>query len=186
MLSEIQQKKINHLFNVLDANKNGTLQLDDFVQVSEDILQQLSIDRHSRSGQLILIRANRLFVQLLIDTQQPELSISLWDWMKFFDKEISSSPGETRALDSYIFRTTFHLFSLFDLNNDNQISVEEYSNMWSIYKIPKESCEESFDLLDKNGDLLISADEMVSGLNDFFNSSDPNAPGNLIFGKWDY
>ena len=82
--------------------------------------------------------------------------------------------------------TNFLDFALFDLNNDNQISVDEYSNMWSIYKIPKESCEESFNLLDKNGDLLISADEMVSGLNDCFNSSDPNAPGNLIFGKWDY
>ena len=182
MLSEIQQKKINHLFNVLDINKNGSLQLDDFVQVSEDIIEHLNVDRNSRAGQLILIRANRLFVQLLIDTGQPELSISLWDWMKFFEKEVSAE--KSGSLDSYIFRTTFHLFALFDLNDDNQISMEEYSNMWSIYRIPKESCDKSFRLLDHNNDLVISAEEMISGLNDFFTSSDPGAPGNFIFGEW--
>jgi len=184
MLSEVQQKKINHFFNVLDVNKNGSLQLDDFVHVSEEIIEQLSIDRQSRGGQLILIKANRLFVQFLIDTHQPELSISLYDWMKFFEREISN-PRESGVLYSYIFRTTFHLFSLFDLNRDNHISLDEYANMWSIYKIPLGHLETSFNQLDQNNDSLISAQEMVSGLNDFFNSADRNACGNLIFGPWE-
>ena len=103
--------------------------------------------------------------------------------MKFFEKEISSK--KKGSLDGYINRTTYHIFSLFDINDDSQISLEEYSNMWSIYKIPPEECAASFNLLDENGDLVISSKEMVSGLNDFFTSSDPNAPGNLIFGKWE-
>ncbi len=183
MLSEVQQKKINHFFNILDTNKNGSLQLDDFVQVSEEIISQLNIDRQSRGGQLILIKANRLFVQLLIDTQQPDMSITLWDWMKFFEKEIEN-PREQGPLYGYIFRTTFHLFALFDLNRDNHISIEEYANMLSIYNIDQKNCEKGFAALDKNKDNLISSEEMVNGLNDFFNSKEAEAPGNWIFGDW--
>ena len=111
------------------------------------------------------------------------MSISLWDWMKFFEREINE-PRENGPLYSYIFRTTFHIFSLFDLNGDNHISIDEYANMWSVYGISPDNCQRSFDLLDQNHDSLISAEEMVEGLNDFFNSSDPFAPGNLMFGEW--
>ena len=183
MLSEIQQKKINHLFQILDTNKNGSLQLDDFTHVSEKIIKCLKIEIGSRKGKLIETKANRLFIQLLIDTHQSELSISLRDWMKFFEKEILSE--KQGSLDGYIHRTTFHIFSLFDLNADNKISMEEYANMWSIYGIPKGECTEIFNLLDENGDSVISSQEIINGLNDFFISSDPNAPGNFIFGHWE-
>lgn len=183
MLTEIQRKKISHLFDVLDINKNGSLQLDDFVSVSEEIIGQLGIDEQSRRAKLLRLKANRLFIQFVIDTDQTDMSISLVDWMRFFDNALVD-PKENGPLRSYIFRTTFHLFSLFDLNNDKHISIEEYSNMLSVYKISPEHCERSFKQLDENDDLVISSDELVNGLNDYFTSSDPDAPGNMIFGDW--
>lgn len=183
MLSELQQKKIEHLFNVLDANKNGELQLDDFVNVAEEIIQQLGLEKSSRPAKLILIKANRLFVQFLIDTNQPDMHIGIWDWMKFFEKEFKR-PGKAGLLHHFVHRTTYHLFSLFDLNRDKHISLEEYANMWSVYKIPQDQCEASFKQLDTNKDELISADEMVAGLDNFFNSTKLDAPGNLVFGDW--
>lgn len=183
MFSELQKQKVMHLFNVLDVNKNGRLQLDDFVHVAEEIIHQLDLDPESRAAKLITIKANRLFVQFLIDTENPDLSIDLWDWLKFFERELSR-PEKSGLLHHFIHRTNYHVFALFDLNNDRYISPDEYKNMWSIYNINGMDSRESFDGLDKNGDSFISVDELIHGLEEFFYSQKTSAPGNKIFGKW--
>lgn len=184
MFSELQKQKVMHLFNVLDVNRNGRLQLDDFVLVAEEIIRQLNLDPNSRAAKLILIKANRLFVQFLIDTDNPDMSIDLWDWMKFFERELNK-PQKSGLLHHFIHRTNYHVFSLFDLNNDRFISPKEYQNMWSVYRINGMDSRESFDGLDQNGDSLISVDELISGLEEFFYSQRLSDPGNKIFGKWD-
>ena len=114
MFSEVQKKKVNHFFNVLDANSNGVLQVDDFVHVANAIVKKLDLEPGSRTARVILIQANRLFVQFLIDTDQPDLSVTLWDWMKFFEREVDKENG---LLHHFIHRTTYHIFSLFDLKS---------------------------------------------------------------------
>lgn len=181
MFSEIQKKKVAHFFNVLDVNKNGKLQVDDFVKVAKEIINQLELDPNSRTAKLILIKANRLFVQFLIDTDQAEMQVDLWDWMKFFENQLSNESG---TLHNFIHRTTFHIFALFDHNKDRFISQEEYANMWSVYGLNGVDCNESFEELDTNNDSLISSSEMIEGLRLYFHSNDANALGNKMFGRW--
>ena len=132
---------------------------------------------------MVLIRANRLFVQFLINIDSPDLSIDLWGWMKFFERELDK-PEKSGLLYHFIHRTNYHVFALFDLNNDRHISPEEYQYMWSIYNINGMECLDSFNGLDKNNDRLISVDELASGLDEFFFSQKSTSPGNNIFGKW--
>ncbi|SNS95282.1 EF-hand domain pair [Ekhidna lutea] len=182
VFSETQKRKVHHLFNVLDIDRNGQLQPNDFVNVGKKIVAQLGLRERSRSGKLILLKSHRLFVQLLTDLHNPELSLTLWDWVAFFRDQIESD--EPGILDHYIHRTSRHIFDLFDMNKDKLISQEEYANMLTIYNIPHKMAIQGFEELDSNSDNYISCDEMVQGLNNFFRSSDVNAKGNLIFGDW--
>lgn len=183
MLSEIQKRKIHHFFNVLDIDKNGYLQPEDFVNVGRRIIDKVELGHESRAAKLILIKSHRLFVQLLTDANNPELSLTLWDWIEFFKDQLFEG-GNNGVLEYYIHRTSRHIFDLFDMNRDHFISREEYLDMLAIYNIPQDKTERSFDELDANNDNLISSDEMVNGLRNFFKSNDENAPGNLIFGEW--
>lgn len=183
MLSEIQKRKIHHFFNVLDIDHNGYLQPVDFVNVGKRIVEKVGIAPESRGSKLILIKSHRLFVQLLTDADNPELSLTLWDWIEFFKDQLFEG-GNNGILEYYIHRTSRHIFDLFDINRDNLISTEEYANMLTIYQIPQEHAKQSFEELDANGDGFISADEMVNGLRNFFKSNDVNAPGSLLFGDW--
>ncbi len=183
MLSEIQKRKIHHFFDVLDIDRNGYLQPEDFVNVGKRIIEKTGIDSDSRGAKLILIKSHRLFVQLLTDANNPELSLTLYDWIEFFREQLFEG-GNQGVLEYYIHRTSRHIFDLFDMNRDNFISKEEYAHMLTIYNIPQEHAEQSFAELDSNHDQLISADEMVNGLRNFFKSNDLNAPGSLIFGEW--
>ncbi|WP_421763482.1 EF-hand domain-containing protein [Ekhidna sp.] len=183
VFSETQKRKVHHLFNVLDIDRNGQLQPNDFVNVGKKIVTQLKLSEDSRSARLILLKSHRLFVQLLTDLDNPELSLTLWDWVAFFRDQIESD--QEGILDHYIQRTSRHIFDLFDMNKDKLISREEYANMLTIYNIPQDAAIQGFEELDENQDNFISADEMVVGLGNFFRSSDENAKGNLIFGRWD-
>lgn len=185
MLTEIQQSKVAHLFNVLDSNKNGELQLVDFVDVCQEIIKNLGWSQEARESQVLLKKTTRLFIQLLMDVDQPEMTISFHDWFRFFEKEVQKEDGRG-LLAYYIYRINHHLFNLFDLNNDNYIDFGEYTNMLSVYKISLTDCQRSFDLLDRNHDSLISREELIQGLDDFFRSPKEDAPGNWIFGNWEH
>ncbi|MFK7952111.1 MAG: EF-hand domain-containing protein [Ekhidna sp.] len=182
VLSEIQKRKIHHLFNVLDIDGNGFLQPDDFVHVGKSIIELLSLDENSRAAKLILLKSHRLFVQLLTDLHNPDLSLTLWDWIEFFRDQIENSDRGT--LEHYILRTSRHIFDLFDINGDKKISRAEYTEMLTIYDLSHETVIKGFEDLDENRDDVVSAEEMIAGLRNFFLSSDPDAKGNLIFGDW--
>jgi len=182
VFSETQKRKVHHLFNVLDIDRNGQLQPGDFVNVGKKIVRQLGLGEKSRSARLILLKSHRLFVQLLTDLHNPELALTLWDWIAFFRDQIESE--DEGILDHYIQRTSRHIFDLFDMNKDKLISRDEYANMLTIYNISHKVAIQGFEELDTNKDHFISADEMVEGLNNFFKSGDPEAKGNLIFGAW--
>jgi len=182
IFTETHKRKVHHLFNVLDIDRNGQLQPDDFVNVGRKIITKLELDPASRSARLILLKAHRLFVQLLTDIDNPELNLTLWDWVEFFRKQIESSKG--RILSHYIHRTSRHIFDLFDMNRDKMISMEEYTNMLTIYNIPQNTAKMGFEELDTNNDNFISDEEMIEGLKNFFTSGDSKASGNMIFGQW--
>ena len=148
IFSEIHKRKVHHLFNVLDIDRNGKLQLDDFLNVGRKIVAQSNVDEHSRSARVILLKAHRLFVQLLIDLENPDMELTLWDWVEFFRNQIESP--NARILDYYIYRTSRYIFDLFDLNNDKLISREEYSNLLTVYNIPQNTAKAGFE------DLFIS------------------------------
>jgi len=182
IFTDVQKRKVHHLFNVLDIDRNGKLQPDDFINVGRKIIAQLELDKDSRSARLILLKAHRLFVQLLIDLENPEMELTLWDWVEFFRNQIELS--NSRILDYYIYRTSRYIFDLFDINKDKMISRKEYSNMLTVYNIPQNTADVGFEELDTNKDDFISSEEMVTGLKNFFKSSDIKAPGNMIFGDW--
>ena len=182
IFSEIQKRKVHHLFNVLDIDRNGKLQPDDFINVGRKIIVQLNLDKESRSARLILLKAHRLFVQLLIDLENPDMELTLWDWVEFFRNQIESS--NSRTLDYYIYRTSRYIFDLFDVNKDKLISREEYAHMLTVYNIPQNTAKIGFEEMDTDKDNFISSDEMISGLKNIFKSSEPDANGNMIFGDW--
>ncbi|MEM7297543.1 MAG: EF-hand domain-containing protein [Bacteroidota bacterium] len=182
IFTETHKRKVHHLFNVLDIDRNGQLQPDDFVNVGRKIIAQLELSKDSRIARVILLKSHRLFVQLLTDLDNPEMNLTLWDWVEFFRNQIDSSNG--KILKHYIHRTSRHIFDLFDMNRDKMISREEYANMLTIYNIPQNTAEQGFEELDSNGDGFISSDEMVEGLKNFFTSGDINAKGNMFFGEW--
>lgn len=181
-MTEFQKIKIEYLFSVLDSNGNQILQPDDFTGVAENLSDILGYEKDSKLRLELKLRSYRLFVQILADIGKEEINITLDEWRKFFSFIGSVRP---QFIKRYVTRVVNYFFSLFDENGDSLINRQEYGNMFKAYGIDQEYLEVAFNKLDENSDDYINKDELINGFYDFFLSSDPESPGNWIFGNWE-
>ncbi len=185
MLKPAQEKKLTHYFNILDHNKNGELQEDDFVGIGEDICINLNVSPNSEEYSSIVNRSRGLYFRLLKDIgKKAGESIILNDWLTWFDREIITAKN-VELLKTYILMTVKYVFDLYDQNDDGLLTIEEYADMFTIYGIDIKFSAKSFTRLDRNHDEVISKDELLNAVKEFFVSSDPEAGGNWIFGNWE-
>ncbi len=185
MLSEFQRKKLHYFFELLDLNRNGLLQLNDFSDMAEQVRLRLELEEGSRAHKTIADKATRLFHQLLTDiSPQESQAITQEEWITYFDKRLGGRYAD-EALTVYkelIFR---YIFDFFDHNHDGFITKNEYNIIFEIFGLDKNYLEESFGRLDKNDDQKISRYEILAALEDFLSSDDESAAGNWIFGYWE-
>lgn len=181
MIKAVQKRKITHLFNILDANNNGILQTDDFTIVANRISNLLNYSQDSTLRLGVQVRSIRLFMQLLTDLEKEHASISYSEWIKLFDKLYENE----RQIKDYIQRAATYIFMLFDQDNDQVVSEEEFLDMFKVYNISEEYVRIAFRKLDINHDGVLQREEILEAFDDFFLSEDPLAKGNWIFGQWE-
>ncbi|MFT7028662.1 MAG: Ca2+-binding EF-hand superfamily protein [Marinoscillum sp.] len=174
---DIRSKKLLFFFDILDTNKNGVIQSDDFIMVADKIGEALQSQREA----LITMRfkATRFYVQLVQDMGKQGVNIDRSEWLNFFLRI-----EETGYANKYVMHTSAYIFMLFDQNNDKMISRKEYANMFQIYNIDQHYIDQAFDKLDTNKDGTISLRELINAFREFLLSEDSDSPGNWIFGDW--
>lgn len=177
-MTDLQQQKISHFFNVLDHNGNGILDADDFEEVGDHISDIIGHEGWSTGRLELKLKAHRLFVKILRDIDKKEAKVTLDEWLRFFEQTALSKPND------YINQASTYLFSLFDQDVDGYLDEAEYLDMFKAYGLYTSLAKKAFDLLDLNGDGRISGAELVKAFEDFFLSDDEEAAGNWIFGDW--
>lgn len=180
-MTEFHQSKLEYFFDILDENANNVLQPNDFIAVANKLSDKLNYGEKSRVRHKLTLQASKLFVQILTDLEKEDENLSRKEWLSFFQFYGFENPTYIKA---YIERIVNYIFSLFDRNFDKYINREEFTEMFRTYDLDREFETIAFDRLDQNKDDFISKEELVAGFCDFFLSSNPEAPGNWIFGNW--
>ena len=177
-MTEIQETKVLHFFNVLDHDGNGILEQDDFELVSDSICDIRNLPQNSTERLNLGIKAHSIFVQVLKDLEKDTAVIRREEWLKFFERQILSRS------EDYISNVSRYLFSIFDQDDDGYIDEQEYLDMFKAYGLYTAQAKKAFDSLDLNGDGKISNEELTKALEEFFFAKDDKAPGIWIFGDW--
>ena len=185
MFSDFQKRKIAYFFKLLDLNRNGLLQFNDFSDMAELVRLKLGFEEGSKNHKKIADKSTRLFHHLLEDiTPAKQQSISEEEWVAFFDTKLTGSDAED-VLEEYQELIFQYVFDFFDHNHDGFITKDEYQMFFEIFGADQQYFEKSFSLLDKNGDGKISRYEMLASIEEFLISDDSEASGNWTFGNWD-
>jgi Ca2+-binding EF-hand superfamily protein len=76
------------------------------------------------------------------------------------------------------------IFDTFDLDGDQRVSLEEWREFFRCYSIDPAEADKCFHRYDLNGDGHVSRPELADLVRQFYLSSDPDAPGNYLFGTY--
>ncbi len=183
MLSELQHDKIAHYFRVvLDQDRNGILQEQDFRAISESLCILWRFKPDTDDYERVIAEGRRNWELFREHFEKMGGEATEFQFLKFYETMLG--PGGEELYEKFVTRTVGTIFDSFDLNGDGVISINEYSDMFMCYHIPIRYSAKAFVKLDRNGDDHITKQELMEAVDEFFKSSDPKSPGNWLFGFW--
>ncbi len=181
MLSEFQHKKGAHFFGLFDADKDGLLERDDFVQV----VQRMGKLRGWNEGVAGYdeLHGRWMFVwdgmTKVLDADGDE-RVTPEEFLNAYEMLLASEDGY-----SFVMNAIGNMnFDVLDADGDDRITLEEWRAFYQAHNIDPTQADEIFARLDTNGNGSLARDETLKHLRDFFYSDDPNVAGNYFFGKF--
>ncbi|MEI6427127.1 MAG: EF-hand domain-containing protein [Pseudanabaena sp. ELA607] len=195
MLSDLQKRKLTKLFTMYDACNFGVLKLSDFESLAHRLAELrdwkpgTSNYEHITSQFLMLWNRMRGDIKIkssgtvahqgmyeVIDSQTRH-EINLDEWFNYYDLTLSDESNRDKILSLIT-----SLFSVIDTDDSGNLDKKEWTNFFRVYNIPVVYAEETFAKIDRDGDGVLSMDEILETVQDFYYSSDSNAAGNYMFG----
>lgn len=179
---EILEQKWSYLFYLLDINKDGVLEEDDFMIVLDRLISNGDRRLGNNESRFLRSQVTRMFDTLYLECHlRGEKKIELSDWVKMLARNHKSR--NSKFLRSFMYASLRYIFDYFDRNKDGVIDFQEFKNLFSVYGIDEGQVYLSFRRVDTNGDGLLSRSELKKALNTFFFKNEPSDL-NYLFGEF--
>lgn len=165
-----RQQKSMHLFELLDQDNNGILELQDFQRAAQDLAKLRGWRPETAEYEVLqtsFIGFGTMLQKLADRDNNQQIDRDEW----------------AQCLEEYVDYDFGNLFlQVMDTNQDGQVAVEELRSFYQAYGIQIEELDEAFHTLDLNRDGHLSEEEFTKIFAQFLYSDDVQAPGNWIFG----
>ncbi len=165
-----RQAKLKHLFEVLDYDHSGTINLQDFRLAG----RQLAMLKGWTKGGKESVLLENMFLEVgsvlqdLADYDN-DGRINQSEWLRLFERKINHD-------------FTGHFLKLIDINQDQQVSMEELRLFYEAYGIDIENIEWIFQTLDSGQDGYLSHSKFRENFEQFIYSDDIQVSGTWLFG----
>ncbi|MEB3210054.1 MAG: EF-hand domain-containing protein [Leptolyngbyaceae bacterium] len=183
MVSDIQKRKLLKLFAMYDGANSGTLNINDF----ESLAQRLAEVRGWKHGSQeylsienkYLFRWNRMKSEIKgkLHHKVVDNKVTVDEWIEFHEvvSQDKTYREQIKALSEAVFNAV-------DVDESGFLDKEEWKTVFRVYNIPVVYVDESFAVIDRDGNGKLSKDELTSMLEDFYFNDSPDAPANHMFG----
>lgn len=187
LLTELQQRKILHKFELLDLDDNGLIEYADFQRVVEGLAAAREWNREDPRYQRLLTTNQNLWMALQKHCDaDDDGSITPQEWLDYHGQALHSSremdrviPGFANTLDAF----TAFIHDLLDADGDGVVTEEDYLELSRAQGLDDVDALRIFDAIDEDRDGNLTLDEVSKLVRQFYLSDDPEAPGNEFFGS---
>ena len=182
MISDLQERKLKRIYEILDFNNNGVIEEGDFISIAENLCILWDLKEGSDEYENMMNRFAEGWKRFNYYVNNEDERVD-WEYLLKLANEFLVEENAER-FSAYVEEFAGEIFDNFDTNNDGNISVDEYIDLFVAYRIEVRYSAKAFRKLDRNHDNMISRDELMKAVNEFFLSSDEDAPGNWLFGAY--
>lgn len=181
MLSDLQTKKLTRYFQVYDVDDDGCIDAADFERVVENV--HVLRGEHARSASYQALHDAYMgrweSLRSSADADR-DGSIDLDEWLAYWQLTLEDDD----RYEAEVAAITDRFFTVFDLDEDDSIGVDEFSDFYGVFGLGVELARTVFRELDANGDGVITRDELLEISRQFYRGRDIEASGNLLFGPY--
>ena len=184
MLSDLQKRKISHQFKMLDQNGDGFLSDADVEMIVSNLAREFKVSPASDTYTALkaVYGAQWKQIQQFADPDR-DGRVSLDELLKYWDATLNT-PGALDALVVDYSKSYFALFELLDpAGPKNCYTAERWGKYFVAHHQPYQDGVAGIQAIDRNGSGVVDTAEAVRAMREFF-GSDPNAPGNTLFGPY--
>lgn len=107
-------------------------------------------------------------------------SVDLDEWLAYWQLTLADDARYEHEVEAL----TDRLFTVFDLDEDDQIGPSEFSDFYGVFGLAVSLAQTVFVELDTNGDGVITRSELLEISRQFYRGDDVEAAGNVLFGPF--
>lgn len=178
-VTDLQRRKFDRLFIVLDADQDGAVAESDYKEVARRMVDAIGGQDVSEVGEL--------FATIWSEFQAPydaDNSGTL-DRGEFRGSLVSAVVTHPDRVLQLMGNVTNLLFGIVDTDGDGRITRGEHVRLGcEAFRVDRADAELSFDKVDTAGNGFITAEGYLRAVTEFFTSPLPGAPGNWFFGPF--
>ena len=181
--TELQSQKLSYFFSILDLNRNGFIQMEDFSELAERVRMIMDFEEGGKEHKRIMTKAANFFHKLAHDIKPANVQqITESELISHLETKVLNDELELDAFKEVVFN---FMFDFFDQNHDGFISKQEYADFYTIFGIDDQYFEMAFEKLNNSKSGKLNRYDLLSAVEDFFTSTNPSIPGNWVFGFWE-
>lgn len=180
MLSELQTQKLTRLFNVVDLNKNGVLDVEDYKIILRNSANIRGWKEDSQEYQDLYEAVMSTWEKTKAMSSAQNEKVTKEEWLNFYDSVLQNKVVYAIVVTDF----TNMIFDLYDSNKDGKLQLKEYVDFFQAYQLDQSLAEETFPKLDTAGQGYLTREEILELVDQFYKSDDPSAKGNLLFGPY--
>ena len=180
MLSELQQRKLQRLFQLLDFNQDGHIDRSDFEMSVGIFAQMRGLASDSPDYQTFYDECLARWE----DTRQADMDgdgrVTLAEYLAHQAQIL----GDEEIFNRSIGKTARAFLTAMDNDGDGMIQLKEFMAGHAAFQVNAATSESIFHMIDTDGDQAVGYDEMVVAVRSYYYSADPADPMNNLMGPY--
>jgi len=174
-------QKAEHRFDMWDTNRDGVLTEDEFVRVGQGILDTYGASEDSPEGKAVM-EGIRAFWERHLEGMDlnDDGRISREEYRGALEVNIRGNNG----VEAVVVPFWEAILDLADESGDGALDAAEFVQIMAAFGVSEDDAKYTFGAIDADDNGEITTDEWLRALREFWTSTDHDAPGNTLFGRY--